>query len=213
MEVTGEQYGVILTPLILSRLPHDIRMEWARDGESHESDLEYLLTFLDKEIKRRERSQTFKPSADDKHTHGLTPSAAALVNRSAGSKGTQQSQQSQQSGNKCNLCNKRHSTEKCWDLVRSTLEDRKQKITGAKLCYRCFSNQHLANNCSVKCEKCNGRHHLLLCGGWPAKSGHTHQTNSNSSSTGVLLQMASTEACGQAASKVNLGIGSFVTNI
>ena len=114
LEVTGEQYGVILTPLILSRLPHDIRMEWARDGESHESDLEYLLTFLDKEIKRRERSQTFKPSADDKHIHGLTPSAAALhVNKSAGSKGTQHSQQSQQSGNKCNLCNKRHSTEKC----------------------------------------------------------------------------------------------------
>ena len=31
--VGGERYGVILTPLVLSRLPEDFRMEWARDCE------------------------------------------------------------------------------------------------------------------------------------------------------------------------------------
>ena len=37
--IAGKQYGVLLTPVILSRLPTDIRMEWARQGENHESDL------------------------------------------------------------------------------------------------------------------------------------------------------------------------------
>ncbi|GFO23704.1 reverse transcriptase [Plakobranchus ocellatus] len=53
--VSGDTYGVILTPLILSRLPQEIRMEWAREGEGRESDLAFLLDFLFREIKRRER--------------------------------------------------------------------------------------------------------------------------------------------------------------
>ena len=35
-------------------------MEWARDGAGKESNLEWLLEFLRKEIERRERSTTFK---------------------------------------------------------------------------------------------------------------------------------------------------------
>ena len=58
--VNGDQYGIILTPLILSQLPQDVRLEWARDGEGHESDLNWLLKFLSAEIQRRERSDAFK---------------------------------------------------------------------------------------------------------------------------------------------------------
>ena len=48
--ISGEQYGVVLTPLILSRLTPELRLEWARDGERHESDLLFLLGFLQREI-------------------------------------------------------------------------------------------------------------------------------------------------------------------
>ena len=41
--ISGEHYGVVLTPLILSRLTPELRLEWARDGEQHESDLLFLL--------------------------------------------------------------------------------------------------------------------------------------------------------------------------
>ena len=54
--ISGEQYGVILTPLILSRLPPAFRMEWARDSENKESDLTHLLACLKKEIERQDRS-------------------------------------------------------------------------------------------------------------------------------------------------------------
>ena len=60
--IDGDKYGVILTPLILSRVPQELRLEWSRDGKGHESDLKFLLSFLEKEIQRRERSQMFQES-------------------------------------------------------------------------------------------------------------------------------------------------------
>ena len=56
--ITGEQYGVSLCPVILSRLAPDLHLEWARESENHEGDLERLLEFLMDEIYRRERSQS-----------------------------------------------------------------------------------------------------------------------------------------------------------
>ena len=38
--VTGKQCEVFLTPVILFRLPSELRLEWARDGDGHESDLD-----------------------------------------------------------------------------------------------------------------------------------------------------------------------------
>ena len=58
--ITGDKYGLFLTPVILSRLPQELRMEWAREGEGKESDLQFLLAFLKKELQRRERSDVFK---------------------------------------------------------------------------------------------------------------------------------------------------------
>ena len=57
--VGGETYGVFLTPLILHQLPSNVRLEWARVGEGHKGDLDFLLKFLNNEIQRREGSQTF----------------------------------------------------------------------------------------------------------------------------------------------------------
>ena len=62
--ISGEQYGVVLTPLILTP---KLRLEWARDGEEHESDLLFLLDFLQREIERRERSRAFSGEGATAH--------------------------------------------------------------------------------------------------------------------------------------------------
>ena len=80
LNITGQQYGVVLTPLVLSRLPPDLRLEWAREGELHESDLGYLLDFLQRELERRERSQTFAMECvTSKAWHTRAPPAALPV--------------------------------------------------------------------------------------------------------------------------------------
>lgn len=56
---SGEQYRVILTPLVISQLPAELRMEWAHKGEGHKGDLDFLMEFLHMEIRHRECSRTF----------------------------------------------------------------------------------------------------------------------------------------------------------
>ena len=48
LKIDGDKYGVILTPLILSHMPQELTLEWSRDGKGHESDLKFLLSFLEK---------------------------------------------------------------------------------------------------------------------------------------------------------------------
>ena len=153
--ITGDTYGVILTPLILSRLPPDLRLEWARNGAGHESDLEFLLSFLKLEIQRRERSQTFRElrspvvAEEKRKPHAAT--AAALQTRS------------ESVNNQCNICHKGHPTEKCWDLTRVSLDERQEKMSKAGLCFRCLNKVHISKNCNKKCARCHGRHNVLLC--------------------------------------------------
>lgn len=58
--VTVKQCEGFLTPIILSRLPSELRLKWAMDGDEHKIDLDWFLTFSDKEISRIERSEAFK---------------------------------------------------------------------------------------------------------------------------------------------------------
>ena len=84
--VNGDQYGVILTPLILSLLHQDVRLERARGGEGHESDLDWLLKFLSAEIQRRERSHAFKdptPAVSTTEARMTRMSSAAALQSSS----------------------------------------------------------------------------------------------------------------------------------
>ena len=75
LDVTGEKYGVVLTSIIVSRLPEDVRKDWAREGAGEESDHDFLLAFLKKDINSLERSQCFS---------GLSSPAAAAEQRQPG---------------------------------------------------------------------------------------------------------------------------------
>ena len=65
LKVGGEKYGVVLTPMIVAKLPETVRLEWARTSEGKEGDLDNLLDFLATEIERQERSGQY--AADGSH--------------------------------------------------------------------------------------------------------------------------------------------------
>ena len=163
LEIDGKQYGVILTPLILSRLPADIRLEWARDGSQHESDLDFLLKFLESEIQRRERSQVYRESP-------VSSGSCAAEARSAPPKlstaaALQTSSKQMGSGVvTCNFCLKQgHRVDRCYQLVKVPITERRDKLQTAGLCYRCLAKGHIARGCSAFCARCSGRHHQILC--------------------------------------------------
>ena len=41
LKIDGKQYGRVLTPIILSRLPDDLRLEWSRNAAGQQFNLEH----------------------------------------------------------------------------------------------------------------------------------------------------------------------------
>lgn len=152
LEVSGSNYGIVLTPLILSRLPAEVRMEWARGGGGKESDLQYLLDFLKGEIERRERAQSFhvgpEKVVEEKRLPQKHASASALQTTS---------------DSKCGFCHKAHASARCWSVRKLPIREREQKIKDAGLCFRCLGSGHIARLCSDKCSRCQGSHHSICC--------------------------------------------------
>ncbi|XP_064653106.1 uncharacterized protein LOC135503461 [Lineus longissimus] len=165
--VNGGTYGLFLTPLILSRLPNDIRMEWARNGAGKESNLIGLLEFLKLEIQRRERAETFKdmnlsaqpsacasPSLSKQIVKQRVPTASAMF--SSG-------ENSNSDSNNCVFCSKKHPSDKCWDVKKISLSERHKLIKDSGACFRCLLRGHLAKGCMARCRACKGRHNELMC--------------------------------------------------
>lgn len=172
LDISGKQYGVLLTPIVLSRLPADIRIEWARKLAGKESDLDALLKFLKEEIQCRERSETYKEGAAESTRQGSVMAfQTTSSSKHSGTKSTQPL--------KCGVCSKKHATHKCWEILNINVSERKDKIRSAKLCFRCLKGDHIARNCDATCVKCKGRHHILLCGG-KAETSSGNQNNSTS---------------------------------
>ena len=65
----------------------------------------------------------------------------------------------------CDVCGfKGHTAERCWNLTKlSTVSERRSKVQMCGLCFRCLRRDHVAKDCLNKCDKCDGRHHVLLC--------------------------------------------------
>ena len=172
--IDGDKYGVILTPLILSRVPQELRLEWSRDGKGHESDLKFLLSFLQKKIQRRERSQMFQESLGPSFKSSVEERRPRVATAS-----TLQATSTVKPSKTCCFCGKNHPTEKCFNLSGS-IQVKKEKLKSAGLCFRCLLAGHIARGCSVVCRKCNGRHHEIICG--PPAVGPTSAGVSNVSS-------------------------------
>ena len=178
--ISGSQYGVVLTPLILSRLPPDMRLEWAREGEQHEGDLDFLLKFLLGEIGRRERSQTFvKETVGSvaQETRTTRVATAAALHITSGDKN-------------CVLCGRSsHPVHKCYNLTKVPVGDRKSVLSEAHLCFKCLSPKssgHDFRKCAVKCARCSGSHHMILCHNTKPQthSKHTAQQSQDTDSSG-----------------------------
>lgn len=160
--VSGSEYGLFLTPVILSRLPSDIRLEWSREGSGHESDLSWLMTFLTKEIERRERSDSFKDvpttggtdnrSVREPEKRKQPPSSASALQAF-----------SETSSVGCGFCNKPHASERCFKVLQLSPSERQEKVRSAELCFVCLKKGHISKGCKAKCVRCKGNHNVLLC--------------------------------------------------
>ena len=229
--VTGDAYGVVLTPLILSKLPAEIRLEWAREGSGKEGDLPFLMDFLKKEIGRQERSSVFGslptpsgpgglesgrtvggrrgPPAQPGAGGGSNPGYPEQRQRRSYSSGRRasaaalQAASPQTSQQVCGFCDRGHPTEQCPVITSLPVRERMRRVRFSGLCFRCLKRGHLAQSCEVQCEICCGRHHRICCFRGQGSTGQAA-----GGGKGVMTGDESSEAIGTKGVKASLSCNS-----
>ena len=152
MDVTSESYGSLLTSVLLSKLPQELRLIVTRKITEDELSLDALLKEVEQEIEARERAQATqatpnqqpkKPYRESQHT-----AATLLTGNSSAS---------------CCYCQQTHSADDY--TVVSQVEDRKQILRKSGRCFVCLRKGHISRECrsQSKCSNCNGRHHVSVC--------------------------------------------------
>ena len=172
LHVSSKQYGIILTPMIVSCLPCKLKLEWAKEDPKNMFDLDCLMDFLKENLEGLERSEQFsqttkfKSVSKDEPKGG--PKGKGTYKGGPSSKGSEKKATASAlhvtSDNKCSFCDKSHKTEDCYQLVSLNYEDRMQKIKEARLCFRCVRPGHTKYNCRsfVTCSICGSRNHTKL---------------------------------------------------
>jgi hypothetical protein len=91
-----------------------------------------------------------KPVVEEEEKHNV-PTVAALQSSSQSNSAT------------CGFCDKRHVTDRCWDVTKLGIVERKDKIRKSGLYFHCLSRSHMAKSCNAWCSGCCGKHHQIIC--------------------------------------------------
>ena len=188
--VLTENYGALIVPVILERLPDEIQLEISRKMGTACWKIEPFMNILKDEITARESCQfMLKQSRGDvkkgeggrRNDHSTID---ALVSSSRGPA--------------CAFCKKNHYSDKC--NVVTDVKERTRIVKEKRLCFKCLAGTHVSRNCMSKksCYRCKGGHHTALCEQEnPAKSEKNptaekedSEAHVSDSRTSVLLQTA-----------------------
>ena len=165
--IDAAKYGIIITPIIISRLPCQLALEWADVSKGKKGDLPHLLTFLQDFVATRQRALCFSTSAAKAISKSSCESTLQerLPTASALTVIEQLYSHSDTTRDRCFTCGKDHSLVSCDRFLKSSVTKRRQAIYNYGACYKCFKANHLAKNCptKIKCHHCDAPHHPLLC--------------------------------------------------
>ena len=143
-----KNYGPLLVPVILSKLPDSLKLIISQKSDSDVWDAENILKVLQKEILAREKLNTIGETASD-----FGDFAGLHVGGGESRKSS------------CVFCDGKHKSHNCRTV--SNVEARKQIIRRKGLCFVCLEKGHLSKNCrrNFTCFKCGKKHHTSLCFG------------------------------------------------
>ena len=161
--VTAEQYGTILIPVVMFKLPTEIRVQIARLTSSEVWSIREILELIREEVEAREASEHVKLNNEKK----TTQSYSSNINRSFSSKPSTASALFLRSSNRptevrCVYCKNSHYSAAC-DKVTDVNE--RKNILRRDRCFLCLQTNHSIKECrnNGRCRKCSGRRHQLLC--------------------------------------------------
>ena len=158
--VESTSYGSLLTPVILEKLPNEMKLIVSRKLDKEVWELRDLLEVIQNELTARERCSLVSESEHrrfvkpgnksfEKSSNTGPTTAAALLNPSRTVS--------------CTYCRKSHPSAKC--QVVSDIAARRNLLRKSGRCFLCLRKNHLARDCTSpnKCLNCSQVHHVSIC--------------------------------------------------
>ena len=161
--VDSAQYGTLLIPIMMAKIPEDLRLILSRQFCGDNWNLDELLRAFKTELEARERcaSSSVGTSSRTNQVHSSlskwkgeeaerNPTAAALAsfNRKIN----------------CTYCHKSHPSVRC--NVITDVKAKKSLLLKQGRCFICLKKSHIAPDCqnTTRCFKCQGQnHHASVC--------------------------------------------------
>ena len=187
--VQGQLVSTFLCPIVLSKLPHDIRHEWFKTHDECSGNISELIHFMHDQFENLDRtvragnggfskseiseSENLKKNSLKKRT-----TASALHSNTKSNLPTSEKQKK-----KCVFCNKEnHFIDTCINFLKLPIAQRCDEIRAKTICSKCLKISHNFALCKSICSTCNGKHHHLICRGPTPLNRPSIPANSNSTS-------------------------------
>ena len=156
-----ESYGKLLVPLLMEKLPPNMRLIISRAIDQPEWDLDVLLKAFDSEIEARERCESIGTNPSDSFTPKRPFSSQANKGKDVPTGATLTNQSEHPIS--CTFCKQSHPSASCGTVT--DIGARRNLLKQQGRCFVCLRRNHLARNCSLNkaCRICSGNHHMSIC--------------------------------------------------
>ena len=157
--VNSEMYGSLLAPIMMSKLPNELRLIISRKTTSEIWDLDNLLSTFNEELQAREKcsfvSEASTSDNSKKPSWNEKPKPFTASSLFSGS------------GNDdkvtCTYCGQQHPSARC--TMVTDIAARKAVLRQKGRCFQCLRSNHIIRDCTSekRCFKCGQRHHTSIC--------------------------------------------------
>lgn len=164
LEVPTESYGSFLVPVLMTKIPEDIRLLVGREMKDGEWNLTEILRLLRSEVENRERCGGVQALARKENLYSPEDRRNAKSPKSGPTSASALFSGNQPSNTThCTFCKQPHPTASCHVVTNKTA--RRECLKKQGRCFICLKRSHLARDCpsNMACLKCSGRHHVSLC--------------------------------------------------
>ena len=147
-------YGALLSPVLLAKLPPDLRLIVSRKASDSNLDMDVLLETFELELTARERATPRHTQPSKRMHEGKAPPTASALFSSHCEANTDPH---------CSYCQMKHPSLKCTTVV--DVDARKSILKSSGRCFNCLRKGHMSRFCrsTSRCQRCKRKHHTSIC--------------------------------------------------
>ena len=163
--IKSDQYGSLLIPIIMSKLPSETRLIIARNSEHDVWKIDDLMKTILSEVEAREISERVKTTNERKPKFPNNRGPNQYRKNNPGTAAALYSYEGDNTYNsikiRCAYCHEFHFSASCEKI--KDLKQRKEILRKGGRCFVCLRIGHKGSECQKTCRRCNGKHHQSIC--------------------------------------------------